>query len=392
MRLKNTFNNPRQITAGISNVGRKVAGRVVQIVQPIALENAKINCPHCSNNPTIIGVEGEVVCPNCQARYFEWNPSSILSTEYNNVPEVDQYRFSVLLFQIAEHLENGAYYQAKIKCGQAFEISETTAQVWVFAAYCTYFDSPKEIILKQDGPELLSYLERADYIENEDFTAPIRLAIGYHLYHFLLKKLDFLRMEDVHDYDKFKSISFYIYCLKFCYALSKDVFFLKELVAHFYGQKKENWFDYKINDLFLNKYEFVSRITGAPSFSALELDQIILKIKEYNPDYEPPIMFGGDFYGKEKMPLGELLNARKKHKEKAEESFRIAQIEKEERKLELTKRKEQAKVAEKRNRLFIIGLVAIWVIFVLWAIYNYAIPVLFFTIIIISVFKTRLSP
>jgi hypothetical protein len=334
-------------------------------------------------------VEGEVVCPNCQARYFEWNPSSILTTEYENVAEEDQYRFSVLMFQIAEHLENREFYKAKIKCGEAFEISETTAQTWIFAAYCTYFDAPKEIILKQNGSELLSYLERADYIENEDFTQPIRQALGYHLYHFLLKKMIFLKMEDTHEYDKFKSISFYVYNFKFCFALSNDVFFLKELIAHFYGQKKENWFDYKINNLFLNKYEFVSRITGAPSFSAPELDQIILKIKETEPDYEPPTMLGGDFQGKEKMPLGELLTARKRHKEKAEESFRIAQIEKEERKVELTKRKADAKKAEKRNRLFIIGLVLLWLGFIIWAFLNYAIPVIFFIIIILAVFKTK---
>ena len=145
--------------------------------------------------------------------------------------------------QIVSFIESEQFHKAEINCGKAFEISENTAQVWILAAYIMYFQLPKEIILKKEIDSIIGFLDKADYIENEDFTESIRLALGFHLYHFLLKKLDFIRMEDVHDYDKFKSISFYIYCFKFCFALSKDVFFLKELVVHFYGQKKENWFE-----------------------------------------------------------------------------------------------------------------------------------------------------
>jgi len=392
MGFSDKFSNRPRIRKGISNASTRIAGKVVQSVQPIALENAKINCPHCASHPTIIGVEGEVRCPNCNARYFEWNPTSILTTEYKNVAEEDQYRFGVLLFQIAELIEEGQLEEAEEKCREAFEISTKTAEVWIFWAYFSYFNRPKEDQLKDNVHQIRWYLDRADTFSNSDIVTPIRQSIAYHLYHFLRKKIDTQIQKKEHEGYHQESISTYLVHLKICYAIYNDIYFLKELVNHFYGQKQFNWFDYEVKDLFLDKIDFISRIVGKHQFSAPDLDQIIQLIRQKDPDYLPPQILGGDFLGKVKKPLNDLLIYQKKRAENIEEEQRIAQIEAEEERLETEARKARAKEIAQRNRIYVIVGFAIFLIIVIFLLVSYFWYILFFGLLFLAIFKTKLDP
>jgi len=258
-----------------------------------------MKCPACGASVSVTEDTKQFQCEYCKNTINIIKPVEIENKFVEGLTELQNQQFGNYVSILQQAMLAGNYFEAYNYCNKALEINPKAGGIWENKSICSFWLSSTKQFEEDKAIEIVTYLNAS---RQSDPNSPTFENTCKDIANNLYKVIVYLYQSFTYDNiiigqagatrisgykpETLKQMLAYMRLLEVCYQIYPDTLFLKEYVTAITNGRGVNWIKYSNSKT--REYMNTPEATYNNFDAAMKRYNLILKIRDIEPDYVPP--------------------------------------------------------------------------------------------------------